>query len=110
MPTSDEELEQLKESVEAKRQSLADARLDRETKERELSNDLVVEQLKAEEARLDADLALVARRAQAEAVEGGASPLDVAREEMKRAVAAREAAEAPPPDSGSNSDSQEKEN
>jgi hypothetical protein len=53
MPTSDQELVELQRTVEEKRQRLADARLERESQERSLANDVTAAQLKAEEDKLD---------------------------------------------------------
>lgn len=53
MPTSDQELAELQKTVEEKRQRLVAARLERESNERSLENEVTAAQLRAEEEKLD---------------------------------------------------------
>jgi Asp-tRNA(Asn)/Glu-tRNA(Gln) amidotransferase A subunit family amidase len=95
MPTSDEDLQKLQESVEKKRQELAAATALREERERALVNDETAARLRAEEARLDVELIAVKESAKAANVKTGAgAPLEAAKADMERAVAAQKAAEA----------------
>lgn len=88
MPTTDNELDTLKKSIEKKREKLATAEAQRTAREAEQSNDIVAAQLRAEEARLDAALAEAARTAKAASVKGGAEgPLAAAKADMERALA-----------------------
>jgi hypothetical protein len=88
VPTTDNELEQLKKTIEKKREKLADTEAQRTAREAEQANDIVAAQLRAEEARLDAALAEAARTAKASQVKGGAEgPLAAAKADMERALA-----------------------
>src|SRR5437868_11997458 len=93
MPTSDEDLQKQQERVAKLRGQVADAEMTRETRERELSNDITMTQLEAEEAQLDARLALAKQQGRVSAVkDGAAAPLDAAKEALTRSVAAEKAA------------------
>lgn len=70
---SDQELQAKRESVEKLRAQVADAETKRVTAERELSNDITIAQLDAEEARLQAQLAEARRTATKTAVKEGTS-------------------------------------
>lgn len=87
MPTSDQELEQLRSEVESKRVQLADAQRDREEKERALANDVTAAQLRDESKNLDSQIAEETRRTTV--LEGGsqngASAPVVAQPETKTA-------------------------
>lgn len=87
MPTTDAELAKLQETVQSKRQEVADVRLEREARERELSNDVAAEQLKREISQLDAIIETEKTAASEETVAAGvAAVLDP--------VAAQQAADA----------------
>lgn len=73
MPTTDEELAELQNTVAEKRQRLIDARAEREANERSLTNDITAAQLKAEEEKLDSLIAEEEKRNSAEAVEAAAA-------------------------------------
>jgi hypothetical protein len=94
MATSDEEVQNKAEAVEKLRQQVADAEVARVAREQELSNDLTMAGLEAEEERLKARLAVAKDAGKVSAVKGGAgAPLEAAKEQMKLAVEQRKAAE-----------------
>lgn len=93
MPTSDEELAQLQTSVEEKRQRLAGARLERESNERALANDVTAAQLLAEAAQLDVLIASEEKAASKESVAAGAAVLmTTVQSDLEKAQAAQEGA------------------
>lgn len=91
MPTTDEELAELQQSVQDKRQALADAQALREASERSQVNDIAAAQLKEEAARLDAEIAR--EQALTANVGSGNTVLAVATAQMEQAVAQQEAQE-----------------
>lgn len=95
MPTSDKEVEKLQSSVEKKRVELERVKNARVEREAALSNEIVAAQLKAEEARLDAEIASEKQFSSASSVrEGASATLDQAREEMRISVERQAAVEA----------------
>lgn len=98
MPTSDEAVQKKADDVQSLREKVADAEANRVTRERELSNDITMRQLEAEEARLEAALSRAKQDGKVASVKAGAdAPLSAIQEEMATAVAARDAATTPPP-------------
>jgi hypothetical protein len=93
-PTSDEELKELQENVEDLRAQVVDANAEREAYEKSLANDVTAAQLKAEQARLQAELTTINAATDASQVEGaGASvPLVQATALMEAALAGQDAA------------------
>lgn len=87
---TDEELRDQREQVEKLRQQLADNQADREQSERELSNDITMTQLLAEEARLRVRLAEDAKTAKV-VESGAAAPLVAAKDDMIRAMKMQQA-------------------
>jgi hypothetical protein len=90
-PTSDEELQELQENVASLRQQVVDANADREAYERSISNDIAAAELKAEAARLEAELARI-DQATNQSLEGDSGPLVQATDLMENALKARDAA------------------
>lgn len=86
MPTTDEELETERARLRKLRDDIASARAAREERERALSNDITMAQLKAEGSRLEAELAEARTAAKASSVKAGISDqIDVNREAEKAA-------------------------
>jgi len=97
VPTSDEDLQAQAEKVEKLRQQVVDADANRENRERELSNDIAMTQLQAEEAALQARLAVAKESGKVASVKAGAdAPLSAAKDQLARAVAQQKAAEKDP--------------
>ena len=83
---SDEDLAKQQERVNKLRQQVAEAEATRTAREREQANAITMEQLKAEEARLQANLDAAKAGGSASAVKEGASgPLEQAREDRQTA-------------------------
>lgn len=100
MPTSDEDLQKEAERVQKLREQVSNAEAKRTERERELANDVTMTQLQAEAAALEARLAVAKEAGKVSSVKDGASaPLDAAKEQLRRAVAQKEAAEAAPKES-----------
>lgn len=94
MPTSDEDLAKKAEEVQKLREQVSDAEAMRVQRERDVSNELAMGQLEAEEAALRARLATAKAQSKVTAVKGGAAaPLDAVKEQMERSVAQQQAAE-----------------
>lgn len=84
---TDEEVKEARLRVERLRQELANNERARADREREASNDITLMQLKAEEARLEAQLATQGNSSTEEAVRAGAqSPIAAAQTAMDRAA------------------------
>lgn len=95
MPTSDEEVQKKADRVAKLREQVANAEATRVDRERELSNDITMKNLEAEEAALEARLQVAKDASKVSVVKGGASaPLDAAKESMRLAVAQQDAAKA----------------
>lgn len=95
MPTTDEELRKQQEKVAKLRRQLADEERKRVARERELSNDITMTQLQAEEARLQSRLVAAKERNKVSAVKSGAeAPLESAREALRAAEEQTAATEA----------------
>lgn len=93
MPTSDEDLQAQADKVEKLREQVANAEAKRTERERELSNDITMTQLQAEEAALEARLTVAKEQGKVGSVKAGAgAPLDAAKDQLKLAVASRDAA------------------
>lgn len=94
MPTSDEDLQAKSDEVQKLREQVAEEEAKREAREVELSNDVTMTQLQAEEANLQARLTLAKQAGKAGSVKSGAAaPLDAAKEQMRVAVEQQKAAE-----------------
>ena len=97
MPTSDEELQAKVNSVAKLREKVARAEAQRLENERVVSNDIAMSGLEAEEARLQAQLAAADATKTITAVRSGAeTPITSAKEQMKVALAQRDAAQGDP--------------
>jgi hypothetical protein len=108
MPTTDEELTKKGEQVQKLREQVAAAEAQRVSREAEVSNDIAMEQLKAEETRLQAQLDAAKNDSKASSVKAGAaSVLDTIKGDQANASAfaeaqeAARAASAPTPDTDS---------
>jgi hypothetical protein len=109
MPTSDEDLQKQSERVQKLREQVADAEAKRVERESSLANDVTMAQLQAEEAALEARLAVAKEAGKVGNVKSGASaPLDAAKEQLKRAVAQKEAAEKAPEEAARQSETADK--
>ncbi len=95
MPSvSEKDLDSLRQRVAKKREKLIAEQAKVHGREVEISNEITQAQLLAEEARLDADLAVAAQSARVSAVKEGASaPLEAARAAMRQAVEVKDAVE-----------------
>lgn len=97
MPTSDEDLQKQSDRVQKLREQVAAEEAKRTTRERDLANDVTMAQLQAEEAALEARLAVAKDAGKVGSVKAGAAaPLEAAKEQMERAVAQKKAAEEQP--------------
>lgn len=97
MPTSDEDLQKQSDRVQKLREQVAAEEAKRTTRERDLANDVTMAQLQAEEATLEARLAVAKDAGKVASVKAGAAaPLEAAKEQMERAVAQKKAAEEQP--------------
>jgi hypothetical protein len=97
MPTSDEDLQKKAERVQKLREQVTNAEATRVQREADLANDITMRQLEAEEAALEARLAVAKEAGKvANVKQGAAAPLDAVTEQMERAVAQQKAAEAAP--------------
>jgi hypothetical protein len=97
MPTSDEDLQAQADKVQKMREQVADAEANRQTRELELSNDIAMTQLKAEEAQLSARLTVAKNQGKVSSVKAGAdAPLSAAKAQLEASVAAQKAAEKDP--------------
>ncbi len=84
---TDEEVEQQRKAVVELRAKLDDARTSGVDKQRELDNDITLSQLRAEEARLQAELATVKENNKVTVLRAGAEPvLSTVKEQMAAAV------------------------
>lgn len=84
---TDEEVKEARLRVERLREELANNERARVDREREASNDITLTQLKAEEARLEAQLVTQCNSSTEEAVRAGAqSPIAAAQADMDRAT------------------------
>lgn len=93
--TSQEELAKKGEHVQKLREQVAAEEAKRLERESGLANEITAQQLDAEAARLEAQLAMAKQANRASAVKEGASgPLAAAKAEMEAAVAQQKAAEA----------------
>ena len=93
MPTSDEDLQKEMDRVQKLREQVADAEAKRVSRERELANDVTMNQLQAEAAQLEARLTVQSDSSKVANVKSGAAaPIEATKEELKRAVAMRDAA------------------
>ena len=72
---TEEDLEKKRASVDKLREQIADAQSSREERERNLSNEIAMKQLDAEEARLKAELAATREAAKASNVKAGTADL-----------------------------------
>lgn len=94
MPTSDEDLQKKAERVQKLREQVSNAQATREQRERDLANDVTMRQLEAEEAALEARLAVAKDAGKVASVkEGTSTVLDAVTSEMEAAVAQKKAAE-----------------
>lgn len=92
MPTSEEDVESLRSSVDKKREDLEKARRARVEKEQGVSNDILAAQLQAEEATLDRQIAAEKAFSTVTAVKEGAEvTISDAKEAMKAAVEGQKA-------------------
>lgn len=95
MPTTDEELTKKGEQVQKLREQVAAAQDQRVSREAEVSNDIAMAQLKAEETRLQAQLDAVKSDGKAASVNAAAaSVLDTIKDDQANASAFAEAQEA----------------
>lgn len=95
MATSDEDLASKADSVQKLREQVQEAEAKRVMRENEISNDITMKQLEAEEASLQARLTAARDGAKVATVKDGASaPLDAVASQMEAAVAQQKAAEA----------------
>lgn len=94
MPTSDEDLQAKSEEVQKLRDQVANSERNRIQRESELSNEIAMKQLEAEEHALRARLAVTKEAGKVASVKAGAdAPLQSVKEQMERAVAQEKAAE-----------------
>jgi uncharacterized protein (DUF342 family) len=97
MPTSNEELQKKAERIEKLREQVARAETSRVVHEREISNDIEMRRLEAEEAMLQARLAVAKEQGKVSTVKAGVeTTVSAIEEQMKRAVSQQEAAEESP--------------
>ena len=93
MPTSDEDLQKKADRVKTLRQQVARAEATRIDRERSVANDIQMTQLEAEEAALEARLAVAKEAGKVSVVRDGiAAPLDAAKDQLAAAVAQQQAA------------------
>lgn len=88
---TNEEVEEQRDRVHELRARLDEAKNGGSANQQELDNDIVLAQLQAEEARLEAELADVEHRNDPAVMKRGAVPLASAQEQMAAAVAAQKA-------------------
>lgn len=94
MPTSDEDVQKKADKVQALREKVANAETVVVDRERELSNEITMKQLEAEEARLEARLTAAKAAGKVSTVKAGMeAPLAAVSEQMEQAVAAQKAAD-----------------
>lgn len=97
MPTSEDDLAAKAEEVQKLRDQVTAQEATRESRERDLANDITMRQLEAEEASLRARLAVAKEGAKAGSVkEGAAAPLGAVQDQLKAAVEQQKAAEKAP--------------
>lgn len=94
MPTTEEDLQQKRERNEKLREQIAAEEAKRRDRELDLSNQIVGQELDAEGARLEAELASLKESSKVANVKSGAeAPLQSAKEAMEQALAQQKAQE-----------------
>lgn len=94
MPTSEEEVQKKAEEVQKLREKVAAAEANRVANEASLSNDLTMQQLKAEEAELQARLTVAEAAGKVTAVKQGAgAPMEAVKEQLQAGVVHQKAAD-----------------